>query len=76
MTSNKKNAKVPTSKPKSTSGTNKPKTIKLKKTTAADQRRRVTNKKKSKERLILEQLEGEEFDTDDFKLITDLPDDE
>jgi hypothetical protein len=75
MTDSKKNAKVPTGKSKSTSGANRPKTIKLKKTTT-DQRRRVTNKKKSKERLILEQLEGEEFDTDDFKLITDLPDDE
>ena len=76
MTDSKKDAKVPKSKPKSTSATNREKTIKLNKTTTKDQRRRVTNKKKSKERIILEQLEGEEFDTDDFKLITDLPDDE
>ena len=76
MTNDKKNTKVPKNKPKPKSTAKKPKTIKPNKKAEEDQRRRVTNKKKSKERVVLEQLEGEDFDTTDFKLITNWPDDE
>ena len=42
---------------------------------AEDQeRRRIAKTPKSKERYVLEQWEGDEFDTTDFKLLTDWSD--
>ena len=47
----------------------KPKTTKT-----APPQSKMVDKKKSKERRILELLEGDEFDTADFELLTDVRD--
>jgi hypothetical protein len=44
------------------------------KATARKRTTKKANKIKTEEQFILEQLEGEEFDTTDFKLVTDWSD--
>jgi hypothetical protein len=39
-------------------------------------RRRTVSKRKSEERRVLEEWEGDEFDTTDYKLLTDQSDSE
>ena len=55
-----KQTKSPVAKPKTTS--------------PAQPQSKMVDKKKSKERRILELLEGDEFDTADFELLTDVRD--
>ena len=54
-------------------GQGKPKR-KVEKKPTQSKRRRVVNKRKSEERKVLEEWEGEEFDTTDYKLLTDESD--
>ena len=58
-------------------GKSKPKhKVEKKPTPDPSQRRRVVSKRKTEERRVLEEWEGEEFDTTDYTLLTDWSDSE